>query len=98
MGKFTTGAANPKWKGGTYVTEDGYLRITAGPLRGEYVARLVLAAKLGRPLREDEDAHHIDEDRLNTHPDNLEVRPATPHRQEALQRHNERRKEKGEGA
>jgi len=86
------GALNSRWNGGTKVTDWGYLRISAGPLAGEYVARLVLAAKLGRPLREDEDAHHIDENPLNPHPDNLEVRPADPHRREALARYNARRK------
>ena len=67
------GPANPKWKGGTHTNGDGYLRITAGPLRGVYVHRLVLEAKLGRPLAPDENAHHIDGDRLNDHPDNLEA-------------------------
>jgi hypothetical protein len=93
MSEFGKGPANPNWIGGTHVHDDGYLRISAGPLRGQYVARLVLAAKLGRPLRDDEDAHHLDEDRLNPSPDNLEVRPADPHRRAALARHNERQKE-----
>jgi hypothetical protein len=97
MSEFGKGPANPKWQGGTNVNVDGYLRICAGPLRGQYVARLVLAAKLGRPLREDEDAHHLDENRLNPSPDNLEVRPADPHRRAALARHNERRKKEAVG-
>lgn len=73
--KETKGSAHPRWKGGLRVNCDGYLQITAGPLRGQYVQRLVLEAKLGRPLQADEEAHHINEDRLDCRPDNLEARP-----------------------
>lgn len=48
-----------------------YLRISAGPLRGEYVHRLIMAAKIGRPLTDDETVDHEDGDTLNDHPDNL---------------------------
>lgn len=74
------GHANPHWKGGVSWNSDGYLKITAGPLRGVYVHRLVLEAKLGRPLRDDEEAHHIDGDRQNCRPENLEARPLHEHR------------------
>ena len=58
---------------GTYVDDKGYIRICAGPLRGIRVHTLIAMAKLGRPLKPDEIAHHADEDRLNPHPDNIEV-------------------------
>jgi len=74
------GAANPGWKGGTYVNADGYLRISAGPLRNIYVHLLVLEAKLGRPLAEDEEGHHIDGDKLNCRPENLEAKKLEHHR------------------
>lgn len=73
-----------KFRGGMSVNGDGYLRIRCGPLRDVYVHRLVLEAKLGRPLRDNEDAHHIDGDRLNCHPDNLEAVPAKVHRQSSF--------------
>lgn len=69
-----SGAKNPRWNGGVKVNKDGYLQITAGPLRGKYVHRLVLEAKLGRPFRPDEEAHHINTDRLDCRPENLEPR------------------------
>jgi hypothetical protein len=63
----------PGFKDGTSIDSKGYLKITAGPLRGVRVHRLVAAAKLGRPLTRDEDVHHIDEDKLNVSPDNLKI-------------------------
>ena len=62
-----------KFRDGTSVDSKGYLKITAGPLRGVRVHRLIAAAKLGRPLTKDEDVHHEDGDRLNLAPDNLKV-------------------------
>lgn len=53
------------------------LRITAGPLRGMYVNRLVMAAKLGRPLEPDEEVDHIDQDSLNDWYDNLQLMEST---------------------
>ena len=70
----------PSFKYGTRVNHDGYLQVSAGPLRGQYVHRLVLEAKLGRPLADDEEAHHINANRLDCRPENLEARPVDKHR------------------
>lgn len=45
--------------GVTAKTTKGYLRITAGPCRNEYVHRIVAAAMLGRELKRDEQVHHF---------------------------------------
>ena len=58
------------------VHDKGYLRIMAGPCRGRYVHELIAEAKIGRPLYDGEQAHHIDHDKLNCHPDNIEVIPS----------------------
>lgn len=79
-GRSQPGALHGRWKGGVTVNVDGYLQITAGPLRGVYVHRLVLEAKLGRKLTADEEAHHINEDRLDCRPENLEAKPVEGHR------------------
>ncbi len=63
----------PKFTGGVKIDSKGYLTITAGPLRGVRVHRLVAAAKVGRPLKKSEDVHHLDGDKLNCTPDNLEI-------------------------
>ncbi len=38
-----------------------------------YEHRLVVEEKIGRFLKIDEEVHHKDDDRLNNHPDNLEI-------------------------
>ncbi|MHB1952449.1 MAG: HNH endonuclease signature motif containing protein [Sulfobacillus sp.] len=56
-----------------YIDDKGYPRIGAGPLRGQRLHRIIAAAKLGRRLKPDEDVHHLDGNKLNFHPDNLEI-------------------------
>lgn len=80
MSCFKRGQGNGKFKGGVTVNESGYLRIKAGPLRDKLVHILVLEAKLGRSLREDEESHHINGDTLDCRPENLEARPLDEHR------------------
>lgn len=63
----------PKFRNGTYVNVTKkkrrnpakYLRISAGPLRGEYVHRIVAAAKMGRDLTDEETIDHEDGNTLN---------------------------------
>jgi hypothetical protein len=38
----------PKFKGGVYVDDKGYLRISAGKHRGKRVATLIAEAMIGR--------------------------------------------------
>ncbi len=80
-----TGAANPKYNGGRYVTKAGYvfLRRPDHPnadKRG-YVREHVLVAseKLGRPIENGEIVHHINEDPSDNRPENLEVMPRGVH-------------------
>jgi hypothetical protein len=42
-----------------------YLRFSAGPLRGQYVHRIIAAAKLGRDLEDWETVDHEDGNTLN---------------------------------
>lgn len=51
--------------GTTVKTTKRYPRVTAGPLRNQYVHRIVAAALLGRGLTKDEEVHHKDGDRRN---------------------------------
>jgi hypothetical protein len=78
------GAAHPRWKGGSYKDPSGYTRVwvaeddpMASMAHSDHHVlehRLVMARKFGRPLRSDETVHHINNDRTDNRPENLEVR------------------------
>lgn len=78
---------NPNWRGGRRVDSHGYIQINVGldhPMassKSRYVGehRLVMAEKLGRLLTSDEIVHHIDENKQNNHPDNLEIEDRKTH-------------------
>lgn len=57
--------------GTTCKTTKRYPRVTAGPLRNQYVHRIVAAAMVGRDLTKDEEVNHKDQDRRNFHFSNL---------------------------
>jgi HNH endonuclease len=57
--------------GTTAKTTKGYLRVTAGVCRHEYVHRIVAAAMLGRALKPDEQVHHRNGDKLDPRHGNL---------------------------
>lgn len=67
--------------GGTYVDSEGYIAICAGPLRGMRLHVLVAIAKFGaaKVSRKDRVVHHKDGNKLNPHPDNLELKTESEH-------------------
>lgn len=80
---------NPNWKGGRKVDSRGYVYINVGldhPMAGTtpYVAehRLVMAEMLGRWLTWDEVVHHVDENKGNNEPSNLELKDRATHMRE----------------
>lgn len=83
MGK-TTGKNNNNWKGGRSITPDGYVLIRVGihhhlsDVRGyAYEHRLVAEQKFGRRLKPGELVHHIDGNKQNNNPENLEICTST---------------------
>ena len=86
------GARNGRWKGGRVIDKDGYVLVLChdhpNKDRHNYVRehRLVMEHKLGRLLTQDEVVHHVDGDKQNNHPDNLQVFPTNgAHLAETLQ-------------
>jgi hypothetical protein len=64
---------------GGYAINRGYLRYSSGPLRFQYVHRIVVERLLGRKLKRSEEVHHMDFDRLHNCPCNLLLLPRCFH-------------------
>ena len=81
------GPQNPNWRGGSWLDSRSGYRVVATralpesdrellpkPMPREYLEhRLVMARKIGRPLRPDEMVHHINGVKDDNRPDNLHL-------------------------
>jgi len=82
MSEAKTGPRNPHWNGGRFKSSLGYILIKIPGHRGAnaqgYVPehRLVMEAKLGRGLNDDEVVHHINGIRDDNRPENLQLFPS----------------------
>jgi hypothetical protein len=80
-----SGPTHSCWKGGTYKTYQGYIMEWKPdhPFANNdgyvYQHRLVLEQKLGRYLTEEEQTHHINGNREDNRPDNLQLIDAHEH-------------------
>jgi len=86
MGVVHSGAKNPNWRGGRSTASNGYVLVRVGvghhlaDVRGyAYEHRLVAEAKLGRRLLPGELVHHVDGNKRNNDPSNLEVMQSIAH-------------------
>lgn len=80
MGIVRPGERNPNWRGGRSVASNGYVIVRVGvghrlaDVRGyAYEHRVVAEQKIGRPLVKGEHVHHVDGNKQNNAPENLEV-------------------------
>lgn len=84
--RFGTGNSHPKWKGGRVVASNGYVLIRVGTahhladVRGyAYEHRLVAETMIGRRLIGGEEVHHINGDRADNSPENIEIKESRAH-------------------
>jgi len=80
MAKWNTAQKNGMWKGGRSIASNGYVLVKVAPdhhladVRGYvYEHRLVAEQKLGRRLIDGEQVHHINGNKTDNRPENLEV-------------------------
>lgn len=80
MAEWNTGVKNGQWRGGRVIASNGYVLVRVGKdhhladSRGyAYEHRLVAERKLGRLLEPGEIPHHLDGDKQNNAPENIEV-------------------------
>ena len=70
---------NPFWNGGKTKRPDGYVMINIGGNNRMLEHRYVLEQKLGRKLKDNEVAHHINGIKHDNRPENLEVMTLSNH-------------------
>lgn len=75
------GADNPNWKGGRYISVQGYVVIR---IDGAYILehRHIMQEHLGRKLGRNEHVHHMNHDKQDNRLDNLKVVDAAEHNRE----------------
>lgn len=79
------GKNNPNWKGGRTIASNGYVLILRpehpdADVRGYiYEHRLVAEKKLGRRLRKGEQVHHVNKNKTDNRPKNIEVAESFAH-------------------
>jgi hypothetical protein len=95
MGKVGKRENNPNWRGGRSIASNGYVIVRVGTehhladVRGyAYEHRVVAEKKIGRRLRKGEQIHHVDGNRTNNAPDNLQVVASAAKHREAEGRRN----------
>jgi hypothetical protein len=64
---------------GETVKQKGYIEITRGPNKGKLKHVVIMEERLGRPLKDDECVHHIDEDKQNNEENNLALMTKSGH-------------------
>ncbi len=77
------GDKHPNWRRGFTVTPDGYREIPipgcTGPHRYKSEHRAIMEKILGRELASWEIVHHINQDKLDNRPENLQVLSRSEH-------------------
>lgn len=70
---------HPRWKGGKYIDEHGYIRIWLGNKKWRYEHRLIMEKKINRPILRKEIVHHINGIKTDNRIENLELMSIKKH-------------------
>lgn len=87
-GHSSKGERNVNWNNRRATSAQGYAMVWApnhpNARQGGWILehRLAMSNKIGRPLLETEIVHHVDENKLNNDPDNLEIMTRSNHHAE----------------
>lgn len=80
------GKQNGQWKGGKSIASNGYVLLRVGTghhladVRGyAYEHRIVAESMIGRSLKRAEQVHHVNGNKMDNRPENLEVVPSPAH-------------------
>lgn len=99
MAEWNVGAKNGMWKGGRSVASNGYVLIRVGKdhhlsdSRGyAYEHKLVAEEKLSRRLEPGEIPHHVNGDKTDNRPENIEVMPSHAHHMNAHAKRRDKRR------
>jgi hypothetical protein len=99
MARWNTGTKNGMWKGGRSIASNGYVLVRVGTdhhlsdVRGyAYEHRLVAEKKLGRKLRKGEQIHHLNGNKQDNAPSNIEVMVSAAHHRVKHRRRNSNRR------
>lgn len=72
------GENHANWNGGKTLSSE-YVRYSAGDLHRQYEHRAIMSQIIGRPLTKGEIVHHVNGDKTDNRPENLEVMTRAEH-------------------
>lgn len=97
------GSENNNWRGGKSISSHGYVLVRVGKehhladVRGyAYEHRLVAEAKLGRRLKKGEIPHHINGNKQDNRPENIEIMASVAHHMNQHRRNSSKRRLAGQ--
>lgn len=74
-----TGEKNPRWKGGIWNTNHGYILKLINPRKYKQIHRIIFEKSIGRELTSKEEVHHINGNKKDNRIENIMVLTKSEH-------------------